>query len=372
MKKITLLITSIIFILFSYGQNSVIEVSSLTQPLPKTNGFFYLLPKTAFKIEVTVTRTNFIKGYYTEYAEKLLGLNNVISTNETSYSLNKISIHSFSIPDTQYLYYVELSPKQEKNQFLTQFYQNYNFTNTVFDSSYSNISTQLPDFFKNYSDLTYVEKEDYYVETQIIDGVVTEIPVSKTKKVTKTVEEKAHEAADFIIQIRKDKYDLTAGAQEVPYSKEALEFLTSELNKWEKNYLDLFTGISIEDELTYSIIVIPENELDTLIPLFSLDAAKGYSTTKSTTSANNYYLKISPMISHAKWEQFMTAKASEEKYIPNNGYRIRKPCSAEVSLWYNQKPIQYCGMYQLYQLGKIETLPAKNDDFNIAKFVLIY
>lgn len=373
MKKIISLGLTLWVVIGLFAQSSVIKLPADSGLLPQTNGFFYMLPKTAFKIEVTITRTNLIKGYYTDYAEKLLGLSNVISTNATSYALKDISLSSFAIPDSQQIYYVELTPRQVKKHFLHTLYQQATpYTEQIFSPSYSNSSTQLPDFFKNYSEITYVEKEDYYVERKIIDSVITEIPISKTKKITKSLDEKAKEAADFIIQIRKDKYDLTAGEQEVAYSKEALELLIKELNQWEKNYLDLFTGIAIEEDLTYSLIIIPENETDTLIPLFTIDSQTGFSQKISAKTEHTYFLKIESQVSHYQWENFFIQKQKEEKYVANNGYRIRKSSPATISLIHNKNKIHLWGIYNMFQLGKIDILPNKIDNFDISHFVFIY
>lgn len=373
MKKIIGIIMIMAVCISISAQSRVIQLPADSGMLPKTNGFFYRLPKTAFKVDVTISRTNLIKGYYTDYAEKLLGLSNVIQNNETSYALKNVAISPVTIPDSTHLFYVELSPRQIKKQFLSQLYQNTTpYSNQIFTSSFNITSTQLPDFFKNYSAITYVEKEDHYVETQIIEGVVTEVPVSKTKMVTKSVEQKAQEAADFIIQIRKDKYDLTAGVQEVPYSKEALALMIAELNQWETNYLDLFTGISIEDELSYTFIVIPEDEDDTLIPLFSIDPQNGLLQGDAAQLEHAYFLKIDPQLSYDKWTQLLSEKAKEEKYNPNNGYSFRKAAPALLSLVHHRKEIQIWGIYNIFQLGIIETLPAKTDEFDISKFVYIY
>lgn len=374
MKRIIVL-GAILLLLFSLSaQNKVIKLPPDSGLLPQTNGFFYMLPQTVFKIDVTVTRTNLIKGYYTDYAEKLLGLSNVISTNATSYTLNDISISPYIVPDSQEVYYVELTSKQVKKNFLSTLYQNATpYKEDVFSNKYSNIITQLPDFFKNYSEITYVEKEDTYVETQIIEGVVTEVPVSKTKIITKSIEQKAQEAADFIIQIRKDKYDLTAGAQEVPYSKEALALMINELNQWEKNYLDLFTGITLETQLNYSFLIIPHGCNDTLIPLFSLDPLTGFHQSLSRTNPEqNYYMKLVPQFSHDQWENFLNQKQKEEKYIANNGYRIRKATPAVISLLHNKNSVHLWGIYPIYQFGKIETLPNKIDYFDITSYIFIY
>ena len=286
MKRVLFFTFLLVFSVQVFAQKNVTVLP--VQPkadalLPETNGFYYMLPKTSFKIDVTVTRTTEIKGYYAEYAEKLLGLNNIINSNKTNYKLKNVKISTFEIPDTSRVFLVELSKNQIKDNFLTKFYQKIPLRDNeiIYTEEYKTNTTKLPDFFRNYSELTYIEEEDTYIVKQLVDSIVTEIPVNTTKKVTKTVAQKAQEAADFIIQIRKDRYNLTSGVQEVPYSKEALKLMIDELNSWEKNYLDLFTGITLEDEEHYTIIVTPDESGNQSIHLVSLSAESGFSLKNS-------------------------------------------------------------------------------------------
>ena len=66
------------------------------------------------------------------------------------------------------------------------------------------------------------------MDTKIIDGVVTQVPASHTKTVSKSFESKAREAADAIMKSRKDQYNLVAGEQETPYSREALQTMLAD------------------------------------------------------------------------------------------------------------------------------------------------
>ncbi len=378
MKRVLFFTFIILFSAQSFAQKSVTELPAkhgTEAILPETNGFCYLLPQTSFKIDVTVTRTSEIKGYYSEYAEKLLGLNNIIEANKTHYKLHDVRISTFETPDTSRVFLVELSKNQVKNDYLSKLYAQMPLQSdgVVFEEEYSNESTRLPDFFKNYSELTYIEEEDTYIVKQLVDSIVTEIPVNTTKKVTKTVAQKAQEAADFIIQIRKDRYNLTSGVQEVAYSKEALNLMIDELNRWEKNYLDLFTGITLEDEEHYIITVTPAENGAQTIHLFSVSADGGFSLKKDTKNAgNNYQLSLEPQVTHEKRLQFLAEKSKEEKYVPNSGYRIRKAVPAKAALLQNGQTVHTWGIFPVFQFGAVETLPANSDNFEIGKVAIIF
>lgn len=376
MKKRLLLALVLLCNVLVFAQKRVVELPAAKDEkglLPSADGFAYMLPQTTFKVDVTIAKTNYIKGYYAEYAEKLLGLTNVILNNKTSYKLKNVKITPLETTDTNHVYWVELSNKQIKNAFLQNLYSKKQPAEKIaYDTEFAPTSPQLPNFFKNYSELTYIEKEDTYIEKKIIDSVLTEISVNQIKKVTKSVEQKAKEAADFIIKIRADRYALIAGEQEVPYTQEALDFLIKELNQSEKNYLELFTGITTEEDLHYTLTLTPQSN-ETQIPLFSFTAENGFNPkTDTKVSENNYFLQFSPQISQQKTQNFFKEKAKEEKYLAATGYKIRLAAPAVINLLQNKQIICQYGQFPILQYGQITTLPNNSDDFPIENFAIIY
>ena len=94
--------------------------------------------------------------------------------------------------------------------------------------------------------------------------------------VEKSPDQKAKEAADFIAKIKDNRFNLISGYQEVNYNKETLEYMDSQLKVLEKEYLKLFTGISIHKTLTFSYKYIPlSNQINTEIPIFKFSKSKG-------------------------------------------------------------------------------------------------
>lgn len=355
---------------------SVAAQKSVTQ-LPVDSGyvfgsdyFIYALPQTAFQIDVVVTQNREVKGIYSDYASKLLGLNNIVSQNRTTYELKSVSVTPVTLPDEDYVYAVELSSAQIKNHFLNTIYEKQiAVAKEAACPSHDFVTTPIPDFFRYYSDLAYTEKENNYTETQIVDGVVRQVPASRVQKVTKTSEQKAQEAADMIDKIRKDRYALLAGEQEVAYQPEALNKMIEELNELEKNYLGLFAGFTVSDEVHYQVFVTPGQV--NITPAFSFTPAGGFSTATQTPS-ETYYLAVAPQYDLAPVVAFVGERAKGKKYVEPSGYRIRRPVPCDVTLNHSHDVVYSVGTCGIYQFGKIESLPAGNDDFDIAKFVVIY
>ena len=317
------------------------------------NVFYYQMPTTAIKVNVTVTKVREIKGYYADQAEKLLGLTNIISDNRTFYKLKDVSIETVRVPDNKSVFAVEPSSQQVKEQaYAKALLKSQNTQNEVFEENYSTQIKEIPDFFQNYANVNYMETEDAFVETKIINGVVTQVPANRTRLVNKSAEQKVQEAADRITQIRKDRNSLIAGEQEVAYTKEALELMITQLNQAENDYLDLFRGIMLEDEIHYTLLVIPEKN-NAILPLFKLDQNTGFSATTSASEAN-YSLKFTAFNKTPKMNQ-------QEGKNSNKGFRIRHPQAVYIDLLHNNESAQRFGIYQLLQWGDVQILPANLD-----------
>ena len=204
------------------------------------------------------------------------------------------------------------------------------------------------------------------METKVIDGVVTQVPANKTKKVSKSSSQKAQEAADAISKSRKDQYSLVAGEQETPYSEEALYRMLQELKQWEENYLSLFTGLTLEDEITYTFYVLPDQSLS--CPLFAFDPNTGVSF-DNLTGNNVYRLVLGPKVD---FEPIANEVGNIQANSKNNGYRIRSTIPIQVMMTFQGKRIHDFGFFDMSQYGPIQILPAHLNDFDIHKYGFIF
>jgi len=353
------------------AQKAVYQLPLSSQPVITNPTFFYTVPKTAFKVDVVITKTNTMKGIYADYAEKLLGIANYCKENAVSYDLKKISITPFTVPDKTLQFVAELSTAQMNNKFLeTLFAHNANAGAHLSSTKEQNNTDFIPDFFNNYADVITQQTYETYTETKIIEGVVTQVPVIQTKVTTKTSAQQAQEAAGFIEKIREDRYAIQSLSQEITLSKEAFEYLVNQLNELEKKYLELFTGITVFEDLHETFVVYPDNSTK-LLPLCSVSPKSGFSATLSATAAHNYYLKCTPQYSTDLQTTFNESLVRNPKYKNSNGYCIRKAAPVFVSLIQDNTE-EMLGVFPIYQFGLLETLPAGLDKFEIEKWGYIY
>jgi len=354
-----------------FSQKNVVQLPMDSSYMPSGSFFMYFLPQTAFKVTITVEKNEQLKGYYSDFADKMLGISNVFSENKTTYLISKADIQSFIIPDSNLQFLVEMSKKQIKSDFYLQILNN--SIRPVESKPYVyQQPTQMSEFFKNYSDQKLLEKEESYVETRIIDGVLTQVPVSKTKTITKSLEQQAQEAADFITKIRKDRYNVITANHEVTFSKEALQFMIDELNQLEKNYLELFIGTTVKQTFTFEFIVIPQNDKDLDIPVFTFNEKQGLKTIGQLPQEDIYFIKLNPQFNLSLYNQQRELWKSNKNYKKQNGYQYRASIPAEIELFHQNRSIHQFGVYPVFQFSKIIILPEHTDCFKISNYAIIF
>ncbi len=371
MKKIVFVLFFLMLTTFGFTQKSVTQLPVDSTFIPSPHSFHYFLPRTAFQVSVTIEKTDFIKGYYTEFAEKMLGITNPITENKRSFQIKNIEINSFTIPDSSKQYVVELSKQQIKSQFYTQLL-NQNVLQKYTITPYNLIKTEeISTFFMYYSNQKQLEKEESFVETRIVDGVITQVPVNKTKKITKSLEQQAQEAADFITKIRKDRYNIITAIHEVPFSKEAIQLMIEQLNQLEKNYIELFVGTTTQQVLTVQMVFIPQNEHDLTIPMFSFSETQGLKNFDANIKGEQYVLQIEPRVSLDLYEQQLTFWNTSKKF-KKNGYQYRDPIPASLTMYKNNVKFHDFGVFPIFQLGTVKRLPVNSDPFMITNYAIIY
>ena len=123
--------------------------------------------------------------------------------------------------------------------------------------------------------MSVFEKVDTIIRKVNIDTMTLERQYLKRTMVEKSPEQKAKEAADFISKIKDNRFNLVTGFQEVNYNKETLEYMDTQLRMMEKEYMKLFTGISIHRPMTFSYSYTPNpNQVNVEVPDFQIPEDK--------------------------------------------------------------------------------------------------
>lgn len=368
MKRINKLIFSVfaLFFISCASEINVRHVDSLSG-IPENDGLYYTLPKTVITVEVTVNKTFRVKGPYSSYAKKYLGFTSVINENSSSYSLDNVKINSYAIPDPEQQYYIEI-PKgnSSKNSIALQLCESGIITGI-------NDSRKPKTFFQPDSALVPVQKEfsepatQYFINRNLDETFdtlferVTLDTITIVKKILKkvvnekTAEQKAKEASDFIMHIKESRYNLLNGYAEVNYSRESIEYMNDNLSRMEKEYLELFTGITVTRQLKYFFTYTPSNTLGIInAPLFRLTAKDGVADT-TTNPAENVILRIERINTTKPIAAYEKARLNPEK--KSHGFYYRIPEYAKVSLIQNKKVKTETNII-INQFGAVCELPA--------------
>lgn len=369
MKKFSLLLSLFIPIFAVFAQKSVIPFPLDSAYLPPSNSFVYALPQSVLNIKVTVAVIKQQKGKYGDFAEKMLGVSNSVRTNRTLYKVNSVEISNGVVPDPDYQYLVTLSGKEMKKMLLKKI--EIESKNGIMRQS--KIENPLKEdkeasqwlYFGN---LVFEEKVENYIDTKIIDGVVTQVPITNTTTIAKTLEDEAQEIADFILKIRKDRYALISEPHEYSISKEALEYTIEQMNKMEATYMELFIGSTVTEEVTEYFSITPQKEDEKIIPLFGFSETHGIVSLQSPFTSVTYQLKLEPLVRSAELVRLMQNNRSASF----DGYRVRTPLAVSVSLYKNEELVNCFGLFPIFQLNEIQVLQKNIPDFDIFQWGIVY
>ena len=370
MKKqwiFNLLLTSVIFVLSGCSGFNVIHITEDTEA-SKKDGVIYSLPQTFVSIEVTVTETEKIRGPYSKYASKYLGLKNVRLSNSNFFEISDIKISTYSEPDPNEFYYIELGNINYKknNGIMLQLsesglIQNINDESELKTKEVESITKDEEEIdysktFKYFADDNLMEQIDTIIELVNLDTITIEKTILKKRIVEKSMDLKAKEAADFIMRIKENRFNIITGYQEVPYDKGTVEYMYTELEVLENEYMKLFTGMTITRTHKYRYTYLPEsNVFSASTPLFKF--SKKFGVVKS----NHAYGEIVYIHIDRSQNTKTLGKFLEKNNDPNkkaHGFYYRIPEYAKFTIKQGIT-LKAEASFLVSQFGIVTFLPAK-------------
>lgn len=266
-------------LLFSCASYKVMPISSSTDI---SNGMVYNLPKTSVQIGFDVETKTKTKGMYSEYANALLGLTEINTANDVAYDIKNGYIHTAPISDEHQFYLVSFKNgfcKQKQLRDILVSKENYLLSiNGSGKADSSQVPVPLASPFAqqpSYVGNTWIEKNtkeriDTISEFIQMDTLRVEKKVVKKTYEEKSAAQKAKEAADFLLKVKQDQYQLLNGYAEVNYSAQTLSYMIDELKKLEKEYLALFIGEERIETTHHTYYYVPSDTIENNdIPLFS-------------------------------------------------------------------------------------------------------
>ncbi len=340
MKKLLFISLMLLFLSATNAQTEAVKVTAL-----KGNeyGLTYSLPKTMLNVDVQVTKITQKRGQFYQYAEKYLGVKDVITEDKTYWTLDNIDVWGKSVIDKDNTYFIQLKSNAAPFMYLTA------------DGVICSINTE-PDFSDVPKTHLSVEKP---AAAAIIDksSVMTEelLMASSTSKM-------AEIAAKQIYRIRESRMNiLTGDADKIPGDGESFKLVISQLEAQEKALTEMFTGTITKESKMQSYLVEPEDVMNNFIVcrfsqhlgLVGKDDLSGipvFITTKKTSEGENVF--------------------ADTKQKSQKGIVCNTPGEASVKVTFSNKTY-FDSTLKIAQFGSLTVLPSTifEDKKNPAKVI---
>ncbi len=353
-------LTVILFLAQSCATTSTFQVSKVgNEPEKTTEKVVYVLPQTALFVTVNFEKETFIPGPYRIFSEKYLGMKSLIDEPGFSYRITGVDVKTTTQPDENQYYSINvLSGHPDLQNFLRLGQEG-----LVLDPShlyeFTNYNEKAPAIEEApyFTDLSVKknlrETTDTLYKTMIRDSSYVRIPVVRKQKEAKTVEQKAEEAANFIIKIRKRRFKLLDGEYKVFPKGDALALSVKELDKLEKEYLALFLGKTIRQQYTRSFVVVPEASANKQAVTIARFSGQIGLTDQENTTGNEVIVEIQPL---NKVRELRKDAANYPDPQMQNNLFYRIPDLADIRVRVSSD-ILYESRVSIYQAGAMVNLP---------------
>ena len=322
------IIASLLLSLPLIAQTKVVKKNAV-----KANNFgiTYTLPKTVLTVEAEVTKVTCKAGPYYQYAEKYLGVKDVITDNKVYYELGKISLLNRGVPDADNTYIVEF--KQ----------------GTVAPYAYLTEDGRLCSINAEYSPKETAQKassKKHKATEKVTDASV----LSEELLMAGSTAKQAEVAAKQIYRIRESRMNILTGeADNLPPDGEAMKLVIQQLESQEKSLSNLFTGIRTKETQSYEVEIEPKEDLNKEI-LFRFSSRLGILDADDLGGAPVYM-----NLTATERAPQLDPKEAEKKEKSLKGIVYNVPGKANVEIMMNKINL-FKGEVQITQFGSHEGL----------------
>jgi hypothetical protein len=267
-KKISILTLIALLTASCFPSKKVTGPSVAIAPLSDTTRMregtlVYALPMTVFTIKVEFERIIELPGPYSKYAGDLLGLKNVISGESEQWSVKGIAVSSHEEVDPSEFFvincintFISNVLALKKQGLILDINPESNYPN---DGTINSKEINTNQFRSNDlgSDEYFISRTDTVYRRVSVNSQYIRIPYTVEKKKQLTEDQLAERAARRLMDIRDGKVLILTGEATVfPQSAAPID----EINRMEKEYLELFTGKTFAETRIFTYSLIPQKE----------------------------------------------------------------------------------------------------------------
>jgi hypothetical protein len=313
-------------------------------------------------VDFIIEKNKSFKGPYSEYAPKILGIDDVILKDETKFSLVDVIVSAVTEPDPEATYYVEFDEKASKepkslifNLQADGIILSANDTEDKGLQKQVSISKTLVNGndtkeFQYYAESNLYQKVDTIVRKITIDTTTIRRNILQSSWVDRSPEQKARAAADYIHKIRESRFNLISGYQEVNYGN-SIAFMDEKLAKMEDDYVSLFVGKEVKTLMEQSVEYLPTKENTGLQILAKFSETSGITGLES--KAESIQIEITQV---GNTNSIATENKNIGKAKITNNLYCRIPEYIHVKILYKGSVLAEEKLL-ISQLGSISTAP---------------
>jgi hypothetical protein len=268
MKKYLLLITVAAFTSGCIAPAGMeVQVAPLGQEVPETTEqYLYALPQTVLKVEIACQEIRHVPGPFREYADKYLGIREVIRQNFSEWQILDVKVTPHAELDPSMLYHVNVLKGEFGREWLQPFLERgiiLDGTECVFEqvkdpALEAGVFRDHVDFSDLGIESNFEERTETMYKTIVTDTSFVQVPVDRTITEQKSPAKKAQEAADFLLELRTRRFELLTGGYEGFPQGVAMKAALARLDELEASYLSLFAGKTFGRKVTMAWFVVPE------------------------------------------------------------------------------------------------------------------
>lgn len=207
----------------------------------------YSLPSTTFVVEVDAVQEYYFAGPYAAFAPKMLGFS-APEKDAVSARVTRVALQPCVEADPSARYPVEAGLEYLLSLSAQGLVC---FRDTLEVEALRWRFSPLPS--RNWTDKGLTGSDVLRTETTVemvqVDTGFVQMPVTRKVPGTKSLEEKAAEAAEIILSVRQERRNIAMGHTDATFSGEALPAALEELSRIEEEYLALFRGYTVERPL---------------------------------------------------------------------------------------------------------------------------
>ena len=294
--------------------------------------YTYALPQTVISLEVTAENEQFHAGPYAKYAMKYLGVDARIRMTplvEADPS-RRLSVNTGAGKETflslsaQGLVAIGDGQTGRSSQWRFPSPSDADFADRGVSS---NLTSEQTTLYRSVQNNTVAVQQDMVV--------------------TKSIEQRAREAADMIFSLRKKRVEIVTGDTDATFSGEAMAAAIQEISRMEKEYLSLFIGYSDIQIQKMKFDVVPSKTAKSQVYVaFRVSDQEGL-VSADNVAGKPYLLELVP-------QQVTDATASMTPKGTVAWYRVPAVCTVKLSDGVN---LLLQDRVPVYQLGFEEAYP---------------